>query len=248
MIMRLVANVLTYRPDAPLLLDAFCGAGGAGYGYWLAGFNVVGVDIAPQPRYPFFFVQGDAIAFIEQYGGLFDAIHASPPCQEYSVTRHLRDANAEIKGYTPNVQPKLIKPVRDLLVSLKRPWIIENVPQSPMPGAIQLCGSMFDLPLLRHRWFESSHLLFAPGPCRHPKGFYGVVGGKTRGYGTFTSGRFYTDAKGNRRKREGYPGKKFGEQAMGINWMTVPEMSEAVPPAYTRYIGSQLMRAVRPTA
>jgi len=242
---RLALGALTTRPHAPWLLDLFCGAGGAAMGYWQAGFNIVGIDRIDQPHYPFWFIRADAMEFARHFGASFDVIHASPPCQEYSQTRYLRDANASILNYISNVQAKLIGEILPLLNSLHKPWVIENVVNSPLPSAVQLCGSMFGLLLRRHRWFESSHLLFAPGPCRHTTGFYGLVGGKVRGYGDFTSGKTYLSATGEVRKRESYPPKQKGVDAMGIDWMTIPEMSEAIPPAYTRYIGEQMMRIVR---
>jgi len=228
----------------PRLLDLFCGAGGAGVGYSRAGFDVEGVDITPQPRYPFPFIQADALEYLAEHGHEYDVIHASPPCQEYSSSRYLRDANQSKLGYKVTTRPKLIAPVREALVSTGRLWIIENVPGSPLPSAIQLCGSMFGLPLRRHRWFEASVLLFAPQSCRHTDSFYNVIGGKTRGYGKVSSGKHYLSATGERRRRESYPGKRFGQMAMGIDWMTLAEMSEAIPPAYTEWLGRQLMNVL----
>ena len=228
----------------PRLLDLFCGAGGAGMGYYRAGFDVIGVDIEPQPHYPFEFVQADALEYLAVYGCGFDVIHASPPCQEYSVTRYLRDAVATAKGYDVRRRPMLLDQTREALISTGKTWVIENVVGSPMPAAIELCGTAFGLPLLRHRWFEASFLLFAAGHCNHPKGFYGVVGGKVRGYGDYSSGRTYRSATGEIRKREGYPGKKAGVIAMGIDWMTVAEMCEAIPPIYTEFVGRQVLSAL----
>lgn len=143
----------------PLMLDLFCGAGGCAAGYHAAGFDVVGVDINPQPRYPFRFVQGDALEYLAAYGGEFDAIHASPPCQHYApVTRWRGDADHH---------PDMISQARELLTRVGRPWVIENVFHAPLRGAVLLCGTMFGLRIRRHRLFESSLLLFAPMPCRH---------------------------------------------------------------------------------
>lgn len=145
----------------PRLLDLFCGAGGCSVGYERAGFDVVGVDLNPQPRYPFEFRQVDAIDVLNHLrcGGLrrdnFDAIHASPPCQDYSAAMaHLSSGDF----------PRLIEPVRDLLVEIGLPWVIENVVGAPLPiqsdlfGAhgVELCGTMFDLRVYRHRLFECS--------------------------------------------------------------------------------------------
>lgn len=149
------------------LLDLFCGAGGCSVGYHRAGFDVTGVDIAPQPRYPFFEVhQQDAMAVLSDvdYCRQFDVIHASPPCQLYSVATLRR-------GRTYNRYPDLVGPVRAALRGIGRPYVIENVPGAPMVDPVTLCGSMFglgttDAELRRHRLFESDQLLYAPGPHR----------------------------------------------------------------------------------
>lgn len=230
----------------PRLLDLFCKAGGTTKGYQRAGFYVVGVDIEPQPRYcGDEFVLGDALEYVAEHGHEFDAISASPPCQEYSPTRHLRNAVANARGYAINTRAMLIKPVREALIATGKPWIIENVSGSPMPSAIELCGSMFGLPIHRHRWFEASFLVLAPGQCRYMKGFYNVVGGKTRGYGSYASQtRTYVDAKGTTRKGEGHFRRHIGCDALEIDWMTLDEMSEAIPPIYTEWIGKYLLEVV----
>lgn len=200
-------------------------------GYHLAGFEVVGVDINPQPHYPFKFIQADALTFpLDE----FEVIHASPPCQSYSATNHFPWANKEHA-------PMLIDPIRKILEQSGKPWIIENVHGSPLPDALQLCGSMFGLPIRRHRWFSCSQLLFAPTQCHHAKGFYNVVGGRVRGYGTLASETTYVDKHGKIHKREGYYKLEVGQKAMGIDWMSLKELSQAIPPAYTKYIGLQLI-------
>lgn len=221
----------------PLLLDLFCGAGGIGYGYHLAGFEVVGVDIAEQKNYPFEFHQADAIEYLDTADlSRYSAIHASPPCQSYSSTRHFHNAK--------NNAPKLIPAVRERLERIGLPWVIENVAGSDLPDAIVLCGSMFGLPIRRHRWFSCSHLLFAPGPCRHTNGFYNPVGGKIRGYGAYASDTLYKCADGSMRRREGYYSRDIGREAMGISWMSVKELCQSVPPAYSHWIGLQLLNFV----
>lgn len=226
------------------MLDLFCCAGGAGMGYHRAGFEVVGVDIAPQPHYPFEFHQADALEYLAAHGHEFDAIHASPPCQEYSKSRFLRNMVAQRLGKEPDVKEKLIEQTRVALMVTGKPWIMENVEYSPMPSAIVLCGTMFGLPLLRHRAFEASFLMFVPGFCNHPAGFYSAVGGKIRGHGIYDSGKTYLDQHGRAKRREGYPGKAAGIKAMDIDWMTVPEMCQAIPPAYTEFIGKQLLQTL----
>ncbi len=143
----------------PRLLDLFCGAGGAAMGYHRAGFEVVGVDIKTQPHYPFEFVQADALTLPIEFLGQFDAIHASPPCQGYSRTRHRPWLNDK-------VHPMLIPAVRDKFRNLNVPWVIENVGDSPLMG-IKLTGEMFGLPFKRLRIFESNILLFAPDMPKH---------------------------------------------------------------------------------
>ena len=119
----------------PTVLDLFCGEGGAGMGYYLAGYDVVGVDVAPQPRYPFRFIQADALTF--PLDG-FDLIHASPPCQDYSVT-HTRNPHLSY--------PRHLETMRDRLVASRIPWVLENVVRAPMWHGVRLCGSMFGLPI-----------------------------------------------------------------------------------------------------
>jgi DNA (cytosine-5)-methyltransferase 1 len=150
----------------PRLLDLFCGAGGAAMGYSRAGFEVVGVDIEPQRRYPFEFIKGDAIVGLESLlaRGLdhyllcdFDAIHASPPCQAYGSLRALNPT----KDY-----PRLIEPTRELLVAIGLPYVIENVPGAPLIDPVRLCGSMVGLPIRRHRLFECTFPVLR-ARCQH---------------------------------------------------------------------------------
>jgi DNA (cytosine-5)-methyltransferase 1 len=208
------------------LLDLFCGAGGAAMGYHRAGFDVVGVDINPQPRYPFEFHQGDAMTW--PLAG-FDAIHASPPCQAYSVTRHNWNARKD--------HPDLLGPTRGRLRGSGLPYIIENVPGAPMAPLIMLCGSSFGLgtgkyQLRRHRWFEPSPgLWFLSPPCQHSGpviGIYGEHGRDRRRDPKFA--RYFTMAE----RRE----------AMGIDWMPLDPLDQAIPPAYTEYIGRQLLERI----
>ena len=209
----------------PRLLDLFSGAGGAAVGYHRAGFDVTGVDNRPQPRYPFTFVQGDALEYVAAHGGEFDAIHASPPCQAYSVsTIALRAAG---KTY-----PDLIAPTRELLQTIGKPWVIENVPRAPVRPDIILCGCMFgdQLPgLKRERWFEVSWgpLWDLRPPCHHPEPIVTVIGHGPNQHSPYrhVRGAVWTHLK---------------QRAMGIDWMNREELGEAIPPAYARYVGEQL--------
>lgn len=233
----------------PRLLDLFCGAGGAGMGYARAGFEVVGVDLEPQPRYPFPFVQGDALAFLDDGGAEgFDAVHASPPCQHYSAMRHLPWLR---KRETWDSVP----PTLERLERLRIPWILENVVGAPVDG-IFLCGTMFGLrfedgtPIYRHRLFELAPSLFmlAPG---HPKHVANVTAGNARnGNGNLSAGlrRRVLASSGIREiSRQGVPGKasaatlaRFGG-ALGIDWMEGTESTQAIPPAYTQWLGERLL-------
>lgn len=211
----------------PLLLDLYSGAGGAAAGYAAAGFDVVGVDIKPQPRYPFTFHQGDALVYLATHGHRYDAIHASPPCQDHSKTRHHSAGRRHGTGH-------LLDATRDALTQLGRPWIIENVPGAPMRADYRLCGCMFGLPgLRRERWFETSWQGFdLRHPCHHADATVTVAG-----------------HPGGSSARDGSAG--FGDTAtwrtaMGIDWMTAKELAQAIPPAYTEYLGHQLAAQLPP--
>jgi len=187
-------------------------------GYHRAGFEVVGVDVAPQPNYPFEFHQADALTF--PLDG-FDAIHASPPCQAFTAYRRRG------QGVGDNY-PDLIATTRARLVIAGRPWVIENVPGAPLVAPFRLCGSSFGLDVRRHRYFESSLSLLSP-PCDH--------GWQTPRF------RQATNRSNLRRTVEVGVYRiplKVQREAMGIDWMTLPELSQAIPPAYTAWLGGQL--------
>lgn len=218
----------------PKLLDLFCCAGGAAMGYHRAGFDVVGVDINPQPRYPFPFIQADVMALDQRFLRWFDAIHASPPCQGYTELRH---APGTVGA------PQLIDTVRDMLSATDLPWIIENVEDAKwaMRDPVTLCGSMFGLgadghQLRRHRLFESNVALSAPCPCDHQDPVIGVYGGHVRCRSSKHGGRLTKDFVGKDKPA-------LAKEAMGIGWATMGQMSEAVPPAYTEWLGRQLLAA-----
>jgi DNA (cytosine-5)-methyltransferase 1 len=209
----------------PRLLDLFCGAGGAAVGYHRAGFDVVGVDIKPQPRYPFEFYQADALTF--DLDG-FDAIHASPPCQAYSVANN-------IHGRIDH--PRLVEPTRERLTASGIPYVIENVPRAPLHNPITLCGLTLGLNVKRHRLFECSFPVMTY-PCAGHDGDWLLVFGQTvleRGK------RIGTTPNGGGIIRRRHVGTDAGREAMGIDWMSRDELSEAIPPAYTEHIGRYLL-------
>ena len=210
----------------PRLLDAFCCAGGAGMGYSRAGFEVVGVDLSPQPNYPFEFHQGDALEFIRDHGHEFDAIHTSPPCQGYTA----------LKAVHGNPWPLLIEPVRDLLEQIGKPYVIENVQGAPIRRDMILCGEMFGLRVLRHRYFELGNWAgAAPAHQRHR----GRVAGWR--HGQYYDGPYFA-VYGN---GGGKGTVAQWQDAMGIDWTSDRhELAEALPPAYTEHIGGQLMAAI----
>lgn len=218
-------------PMKPRLLDLFCGAGGAAMGYQRAGWEVVGFDIEPQPHYPFEFVQRDALILDGPWYYGFDAIHASPPCQEFTVYRNARP------GAKPR-WPNLIPQTRELLEAIGLPWIIENVPGAPLINPIQLCGTSFDIPVRRHRRFESSFPMMSV-PCNH---------------GAFTERRF----PGSSNRPNGRTVCNVGEyrvplkvqkECMEVDWdVTLHELSEMVPPAMTRYLGARLLEQIKVAA
>ena len=223
----------------PLLLDLFCGAGGAAAGYDRAGFDVVGVDIRPQPRYPFRFLHADALHVLwtgamaqrgeTMLAGIpfmdptikISAIHASPPCQDYS--KAMKPLSGDF--------PRLINPVRKSLTAIGLPWVIENVVGAPLPVqdtldgrcGVELCGTMFALPVWRHRLFETSWPVAAPRGCDH------TLMPMNPHRGDRSAGRTPEDS---------------WRVAMGVGWMSRHEGREAVPPAYTEYIGAQLLASL----
>jgi DNA (cytosine-5)-methyltransferase 1 len=194
-------------------------------GYHRAGFTeIVGVDIQPQPRYPFEFVQGDALEYVREFGHLFDAIHASPPCQVFSSKTRDKSKHRDYVG-----------PTRFWLEKSGKLFVIENVIGSPLIQPVTLCGSMFGLRVRRHRLFESNFPLTAPN-CRHEwqdadKCFQIYDHGKW-----FDTGTVHVFGSG------GGKGAEYWPDAMDIDWMTRKELAQAIPPAYTEFIGRQLMQ------
>jgi DNA (cytosine-5)-methyltransferase 1 len=212
----------------PRLLDLFCCAGGVAVGYSQAGFEVVGVDIAPQPNFPFEFIQADALNLDMRFLKSFDVIHASPPCQSYSDLAK-RNGNA-------HEWPRLIEPVREMLIKTGKPYVIENVEGAPMVNPVVLCGTMFKgLRVLRHRLFEANFPIIAPPHGKHPRCH--TFDKRKSQYGKTNDMIDFVSVNGG-----GNCTVAAASDAMGIDWMTKDEMNEAIPPAYMKLIGKQLMK------
>lgn len=201
------------------VLDICCKAGGTTKGYRDAGFDVVGVDIEPQPRFPFEFYQADGLKFLREHAHEYDLIAVSPPCQGYSKsTKQWRKAGKEY--------PDLIDKFRQILIESGKPYVIENVPDAPLINPIFLNGAMFGLRVHRPRYFECSFYVIQPAMPIVPKP---VKMGRPVKEGDFIQpvGHF--------------SGADYAREQMGISWMTKAELAEAIPPAYTRYIGEQFL-------
>jgi DNA (cytosine-5)-methyltransferase 1 len=208
----------------PRLLDLFCGAGGAAFGYAQAGFDVVGIDINPQPHYPFQFIQADALT-VDNFFGI-DAIHASPPCQRY--TRKAAHWGRERKHFIDH--PDLLGPTRELLESSGLPYVIENVMGAPMRCDIMLCGTMFGLRIIKHRQFEANFPIGGLLPnCDH-RDVYNPWQGKGRSAEEHRAaqGTPWIPQCGGASRKAGYTG----------------DLNNAIPPAYTKFIGEQLLASL----
>lgn len=205
-------------------LDLFSCAGGAAWGLHRAGFTVVGVDIKPQPRYPFEHHVANAMTY--PLDG-FDLVWASPPCQRFTAYRRRG-------GGVGDDYPDLIAPIRERLRASGVPYIIENVGGAPLEGPMMLCGSMFGLDVRRHRFFETSRPLLAPS-CNH----------------AVWDGNSFPQATNRRNRRKTVEVGVYRipletqRRAMGIDWMTLPELSQAIPPAYSRWLGEQMTNVAR---
>ena len=200
-------------------------------GYHRAGFSeIVGVDIQRQPRYPFAFVQGDALEYVRLHGHEFDMIHASPPCQLYSVTTPLSNGK----------HPDLVGPTRDALKATGKPYVIENVVGAPLTDYVMLCGTMFNLRVQRHRLFETfPQIWFPPATCKHD----GLATGNRRRNGITSTMGFHSG-----HKFITITGHDFlvgdARIAMQIDWMSKAGLAQAIPPAYTEWIGRQMLELI----
>jgi DNA (cytosine-5)-methyltransferase 1 len=197
-------------------------------GYHRAGFDVVGVDILPEPRYPFEFHQADALKFLLEHHHEFDAFHASPPCQAYTKAQ-------KIQG---NDHPDFIVAIRaafELIGKPWKPWVIENVEDAPLRNPIMLCGRSFpDLRTYRHRLFESNAYLREPIHQNHDIPLTKM--------GRPPREDEFMHVVGN------FSGVEGGRKAMGIDWMSRDGLREAIPPAYTEFIGRQIIRTLEKAA
>jgi DNA (cytosine-5)-methyltransferase 1 len=202
------------------LLDLFCCQGGASAGYAAAGFDVTGVDLQPQPRYPYRFIRADALDYARHHAAEYDAVHASPPCQAHSNAQRIRN----------RAHPELIAPLRDILVGLGIPYIIENVVGAPLIDPVELCGSMFALRTYRHRIFESSITLTAPVHPPHQRR-------QTKMGRALRDGDWY-HAVGN------FSNVGYVRRDMQVPWMNRDGIRESIPPAYARHVGHQLMESL----
>ncbi len=226
-------------------LDLFCCAGGAAMGLHRAGFDVVGVDIRPQPRYPFEFYQADALAF--PVTG-FDFIWASPPCQAHTAMKTMHNAKPHLD---------LIPQTRAKLIVSGLPYVIENVVGAPLRDPFMLCGTMFNLgvedaELRRHRNFECNFPVDAPR-CNHgSRDTIGLYSGHVRNRRRArTIGIYGEGCRDSRRKFDkGVPdfSVEQGREAMGIGWMAVAELCQAIPPAYSEFIGKAALQHIRGSA
>lgn len=207
-------------------LDLCCAGGGASFGYEQAGFEVTGVDIEFQPKYKSTFFQEDAIEFLKRYHHDYDFFHASPPCQEYSLsTKQFR-----MKG---KQYPQLISQLRTEFIKIGKPYVIENVPGSPLLNPIMLCGTMFGLPTYRHRLFESNVHLFQPMHEKHLQ--------PNCRMGRKPKSNEFIQYVGH------FSGIKIVQKFTGLHWLGQKELAQSIPPQYTYYIGLQIINHLKCT-
>lgn len=220
-------------------IDLFCGAGGITKGLQRAGFHVTGVDLKAQPRYcGDVFIQGDAL---EAGLGGFDVVFASPPCQAHTAMKTMHNARQH---------PDLIPATREKLQAFDGPWVMENVVGAPLVNPLTLCGTMFglgceDAELRRHRLFESSHFLFQPNCCHGQRVYGGHLRNRRRARTIGVYGEGVRDSVRKADKGVSDFDVNQGREAMGIEWMTLAELCQAIPPAYSEFLGKQVMAILR---
>lgn len=226
----------------PVLLDGCCGGGLASDGYRRAGFDLLGVDLEPQPHYPYAFMRADVLEVLEAPPAGVDAIHVSPPCQAHTRARHLRDAQGGESRFADVLTPTL-----ERVRTLDLPWVVENVPGAahlmlPRDGEhlAMLCGSMFGLMVQRHRLFLSNVPISAPAPCDHSTFEPDPITGKPRPWGCYhTPGD--SIPSGGRTCRDAAHARECMGVARDVPWAT---MKEGLPPAYTAHLGRQMLEHV----
>jgi len=211
----------------PKLLDLYCKAGGSSMGYHRAGFEVTGVDNIYQKRYPFNFIQADAVDILKDHTFLrkFDVIAASPPCQTHSITKFLTKA----QGGALSNRKNMIPATREGLMMANRPWIMENVEYAPLKNPILVCGSAFGLKVRRHRIFETGEMSLVGTSCYH----------KEQGRVVGVYGQLRDSIPGGGKTAETV---EEAQEAMRIDWMIWSELVEAIPPAYTEFLGKQIIQ------
>jgi DNA (cytosine-5)-methyltransferase 1 len=221
------------RPNGARVLDTFCCSGGMAMGFHLAGFDVVGVDVNPQPHYPFTFIQGDAIEYIKAHGHEYDVIHGSPPCQHYTP----------LNAYNHKAYPDLIAPTRDAMIAIGKPYVIENVEAAApeLKNPTLLCGPMFGLRVYRHRLFETNWNLAAPThPAHGPRcARNGYLPTPEKPFMTITGGahsRAWQNAACDAMEMPWIKVPAGGDIKLGIR-----EVCEAIPPAYSHWIATQFL-------
>lgn len=225
----------------PLLIDLYCGAGMASDGYHAAGFDVIGVDINPQPNYPYMFIQADAIEFLARgswkaWGPFLEAFHASPPCQAFTRAAHLRAAQGGESKYADLLTPTLRE-----LHRIEIPFVVENVPGAPgMDGAARLCGSSFGLAVQRHRLFLTSGWHLPSTTCDHKSFPPDPITGKPRPWGVY---HVPGDSipQGGRTARDANHARELFDMTRHLPWDSI---KEGFPPAYTEYVGGYFRAAL----
>lgn len=202
------------------LLDLYCCEGSAGFGFEQAGFDVTAVDLFDQPNHRGNFIKADAIDFLLENGHKYNYIHASPPCQKYSMSsKQFRILGKEY--------PDLISVTRAALIKIGKPFDLENVPGSPLINPVMLCGTMFGLPTYRHRFFETNWNLKQPIHTEHIA--------KNAKMGRPVKPGEFIQYMGH------FSGLQYVRDFTGCQWMSQYGLAQSIPPQYTKYIGEQFL-------